>query len=354
MTISLISTQKFRLTDSEVDHELREIVAQTRANILVIGLGGAGCNTISRLKEVGISGAKTIALNTDVQSLYHAKADVKILAGKSTTKGRGAGGDPELGYLAVQENIDDLKSVIRGADLVFITLGLGGGTGTGSAPLVAKLSKQMGSITIGVVTLPFRNEGTIRSQKAMNGLDKLQKEVDNVIVISNDKLLNLAPNLTLNNAFKLTDEVLTLFLKGLTDMILKPGLVNLDFADVRTILENEKIAILGVGESYGRDRVLHAVKSALENPLLDLELKGTKKALINIIAGSEIKMDEIKEGISFVHSIVGKGAHIIWGLQIDEELKDTIRVMVIFTGMDRKLEIHGNKLSDELGLVVYG
>ncbi|MFQ6051004.1 MAG: cell division protein FtsZ [Candidatus Hydrothermarchaeota archaeon] len=353
MSVPMISTQTFRLQDSEFDSELRDIVAQSRTNIIVIGLGGAGCNTVNRLKEVGISGAKTVALNTDAQSLYYTRADVKILAGRNSTKGRGAGGDPELGYQAAQENIEDLKSVMMGADLVFITLGLGGGTGTGSAPLVAKISKKMGAITIGVVTLPFRNEGIVRSKKAMEGLEKLQKEADNVIVISNDKLLNLAPDLPLKSAFKLTDEVLTLFLKSLTEMILKPGLVNLDFADVRSILQNEKLAMLGVGEAYGKDRVLHAIKSALENPLLDLEVKRAKKALIHITAGSEIKIDEIKDGISFVQSIVGEDAHIIWGLQVDEDLKDTVRVMIILTGMDRKVEVH-RELSEELGLVVYG
>ena len=257
---------------SDTDEDLRKILEARRAEIKVVGVGGAGNNTVSRLMQVGIVGAEVVAINTDAQDLLYTDADKKVLIGKDLTRGLGAGADPKVGGEAARESREDIKDALKGGDMVFITCGLGGGTGTGASPVVAEIAKKMGILTVGVVTLPFSMEGRQRMANAQLGLEELQKNVDTLITIPNDKLLEIVPDVSVVTAFKICDEILVNSVKGVTELVTKPGLVNLDFADVRTVMTNGGMAMIGLGESDTENRAIEAVEKALNNPLLDVEI----------------------------------------------------------------------------------
>ncbi len=315
------------------DAELEEILARQRATIKVVGTGGGGNNTINRIAEVGITGVESIAVNTDAQDLLFTTADKKILIGREITKGLGAGSDPKIGEEAAKESEHEIKQAIYNADMVFITCGLGGGTGTGSAPIIAEIAKKMGALTVGVVTLPFTIEGQTRYENAMIGLEKLENIVDTLIVIPNDKLLELAPDLPLQTAFKVADEILTNAVKGISELVTKAGLVNLDFADIRAVMKGGGVALIGVGESDTENRAVEAVEKAITNPLLDVDISGANGALINVAGGQDLTLDEAKKVVETVSDRLSENAKIIWGAQISPDLANTIRTMLIVTGV---------------------
>lgn len=317
-----------------VDEELKKLLETKRAEIRVIGCGGAGGNTISRLMQVGIVGGETIALNTDAQDLLYTDADVKILIGKEITGGLGAGADPKIGEEAAKESKNDIKRVLEGSDMVFVTCGLGGGTGTGSAPIVADTAKKLGALTVGIVTLPFTMEGRQRMNNALGGLERLEKTVDTLIVIPNDKLIEIVPDVSLSTAFKVADEILVNAVKGITELVTRPGLVNLDFADIRAVMTGGGLAMIGMGDSESENRAQETVERALNNPLLDVDIDGAKGALINVSGGVDITIRECQKIVESVSTRLSPEARIIWGAQIVKELGDSIRTMLIVTGVN--------------------
>ena len=316
-----------------IDAELEQLLAKQKATIKVVGTGGAGNNTIQRISEVGIVGAETIAINTDAQDLLYTTANKKILIGRELTKGLGAGSEPRLGEESARENEADIKKALQDADMVFITCGLGGGTGTGSAPVVADVAKKLGALTVGIVTLPFAMEGNRRYQNAVTGLEKMEQTVDTLIVIPNDKLLELAPDLPLHTAFKVADEILTNAVKGIAELVTKTGLVNLDFADKRAVMKGGGVALIGVGESDTENRAIEAVEKAINNPLLDVDISGANGALINVIGGEDMTLDEARKVVETVSGKLDDDARIIWGAQIYKDMERTIRAMLIITGV---------------------
>jgi cell division protein FtsZ len=329
------------------DAELEKLIAEHKAKIKVVGCGGGGNNTINRISEVGIEGAETIAINTDAQDLLYTSADHKILIGKQLTRGRGAGAIPKIGEDSARETEGEIKAALAGADMIFITCGLGGGTGTGSAPVVAEIAKKQGSLTVGVVTLPFRMESGLRYENALSGLERLERNVDTLIVIPNDKLLEVAPDLPLHTAFKVADEILTNSVKGIAELVTKTGLVNLDFADVRTVMGNGGVALIGVGESDGENRAIEAVEKAINNPLLDVDISGANGALVNVAGGTDMTLEEARRVVETISAKLDEDARIIWGAQISEDLQGTIRAMLIVTGV-RSTQIIGRR-SDDVG-----
>jgi len=326
-------TQKRSQSPTAADAELEELLSKQRATIKVVGCGGGGNNTINRITEVGIQGSETIGINTDAQDLLYTTADKKILIGRETTKGLGAGSDPKVGEEAARENEHDIKAALQGADMVFITCGLGGGTGTGSAPIVADVAKKMGALTVGVVTMPFTMEGNRRYENAVIGLEKMEQLVDTLIVIPNDKLLELAPDLPLHTAFKVADEILTNAVKGIAELVTRAGLVNLDFADIRAVMRNGGVALIGVGESDSENRATEAVEKAISNPLLDVDITGATGALINISGSKDMTLSEARKIVETVSSRLAEDAKIIWGAQIYEDLGSSLRCMLIVTGV---------------------
>ncbi|NTV23516.1 MAG: cell division protein FtsZ [Nanoarchaeota archaeon] len=327
--ISLDATTK----QNSADAELAEILKKQKATIKVVGCGGAGNNTINRITEVGIVGAETVAINTDAQDLLYTSADKKILIGKELTKGLGAGSIPKIGEEAARETENEVKTSLQGADMIFVTCGLGGGTGTGSAPVVAEIAKKLGALVVGIVTLPFSMEGNRRYDNAMIGLEKLEQNVDTLIVIPNDKLLELAPDLPLHTAFKVADEILTNAVKGIAELVTKAGLVNLDFADIRAIMGSGGVALIGVGESDTENRATEAVQKAIENPLLDVDITGATGALINVAGGPDMTLEEARKVVETVSSKLDEDARVIWGAQIADDLEGTIRTILIITGV---------------------
>ncbi|MBD3310121.1 cell division protein FtsZ [Candidatus Woesearchaeota archaeon] len=315
------------------DKELQDLLSQQKATIKVVGSGGGGNNTINRITEVGILGTETIAVNTDAQDLLYTSADKKLLVGKDVTKGMGAGSNPKIGEEAARENEHDIKKSLTGSDMVFITCGLGGGTGTGSAPVIAEVAKKMGALTVGVVTIPFAMEGRRRYENAVIGLEKLESMVDTLIVIPNDKLLELAPDLPLHTAFKVADEILTNAVKGIAELVTKAGLVNLDFADIRTVMSNGGVALIGVGESDTENRATESVEKAISNPLLDVDIAGANGALINVAGGSDMTLDEARRVVEAVSERLNDDATVIWGAQIYDDFDKNLRVMLIVTGV---------------------
>ena len=327
---------------SNIDEELENILKNQRAKIKVVGTGGGGNNTINRITEVGISGAETIAVNTDAQDLLYCNADTKILIGREVTGGLGAGSIPQVGEEAARESEHELRDKLRGADMVFITCGLGGGTGSGSAHVIAEVAKKTGALTVAIVTMPFSMEGQRRYENAIIGLEKLENHVDTLIVIPNDKLLELAPDLPLQTAFKIADEILTNSVKGIAELVTKAGLVNLDFADIRTVMGKGGVALIGVGESDTENRAIEAVEKAIANPLLDVDITGANGALINVAGGSDLTLDEAKKVVESVSARLAPDARVIWGAQISEDLDSAIRVMLIVTGV-KSPQIFGPK-----------
>lgn len=324
----------------ETDEELRKILESRKAEIKVVGVGGAGGNTVSRLMQVGIVGAETVAINTDAQDLLYTDSDYKVLIGRELTSGLGAGANPKVGMEAAKESKKDIKKAMDGADLIFITCGLGGGTGTGAAPVVADIAKKNGSLTVGIVTLPFTMEGRQRAKNAQEGLESLESVVDTLIVIPNDKLLEIVPDVSILTAFKVADEILVNAVKGIAELITKPGLVNLDFADVRAVMGSGGLAMIGMGESDTENRAVESVEKSLNNPLLDVEVEGATGALINVSGGEDITIKECQEIVEAVSSKINPDAKIIWGAQVIKELGDVIRTMLIITGV-RSTQIYG-------------
>ena len=325
---------------AEMDNELRKILEQRKAEIKVVGVGGAGGNTISRLMQIGIVGAESVAVNTDAQDLLYTDADQKVLIGRELTNGLGAGADPNIGSEAAKESKDDIKKHLEGADMVFVTCGLGGGTGTGAAPIVADIAKKLGALTVGIITLPFTMEGNQRSKNASAGLENLESVADTLIVIPNDKLLEIVPDVSITTAFKVADEILVNSVKGIAELITKPGLVNLDFADIRAVMGSGGIAMIGMGESDTENRAVESVEKALNNPLLDVDIEGATGALINVSGGEDITIKECQEIVEAVSAKLNPDAKIIWGAQIIKELGDMIRSMLIVTGV-KSTQIYG-------------
>lgn len=318
---------------NELDAELEELLAKQKAKIKVFGAGGGGNNTINRITEIGITGAETIAVNTDAQDLLYTSADKKILIGRDLTKGLGAGSIPKIGEEAARETEHELKQAMAGADMIFITCGLGGGTGTGSAPVIADIAKKTGALTVGVVTIPFKMEGQRRYENAMLGLDGMTKSVDTLIVIPNDKLLELAPDLPLHTAFKIADEILTNAVKGIAELVTKAGLVNLDFADIRAVMGDGGVALIGVGESDSNNRATEAVEKAINNPLLDVDIMGASGALVNVMGGQDMTLEEARKVVENVSEKLDDDARMIWGAQISDDLQGSIRVLLVVTGV---------------------
>jgi len=316
------------------DEELRKILESKKAEIKILGAGGAGGNTISRLMQVGVVGAETIAINTDAQDLLYTDADIKILIGKEITGGLGAGADPRIGEESAKESRNEIKKVLDGTDMVFVTCGMGGGTGTGSLPIAADIAKKGGALTVGIVTLPFTMEGRQRMKNARDGIDKLQKAVDTLIVIPNDKLLEIVPDVSLPTAFKVADEILVNAVKGISELVTRPGLVNLDFADIRAVMTNGGVAMIGMGDSDGENRAIEAVERALNNPLLDVDIEGATGALINVSGGVDITIRDCQKIVETVATRLNPDAKIIWGAQIIKELGDSIRTMLVITGVN--------------------
>lgn len=329
------------------DEELLQILKQHQARIKVIGVGGGGNNTLDRISEIGIEGAKIIAINTDAQDLIETKADKKILIGKELTKGLGAGAVPKIGAEAAKEQESEIKESLKDSDMIFITCGLGGGTGTGAAPVVAEMAKKSGALVVGVVTVPFAMEGSRRYDNAMIGLERMENFVDTLIVIPNEKLLEIAPNLPLHTAFKLADEVLTNAVKGITELVTKNGLINLDFADIKNVMTDAGMAMIGLGESDSENRAEESVERALNNPLLDVDLKDATGALVNVTGGSDMTLEDAKNIVAKVSETLEEDAKIIWGAQIMDDLNKVIKTMVVITGV-KSDQIRGRKKREEL------
>jgi len=343
----------------EIDRELAELLKKQSAKIKVIGVGGGGNNSLSRMREIGIKGGELIAINTDAQDLLYANADQKILIGKELTHGLGAGSNPKVGQEAAKESEAEIKKKLAGADMVFITCGLGGGTGTGAAPVIAGIAKKQGALTIGVVTLPFTIEGRRRIENAMEGLERMESVVDTLIIIPNDKLLELAPELPLHTAFKIADEILTNAVKGVTELVTTSGLVNLDFADIKAVMIDGGVSLIGMGESDVENRAIESVTKAIENPLLDVDISDATGALVNVVGGADMSLDECKSIIEHLGNKLSPDAKLIWGAQISPDMDKSIRVLLIVTGVkSSQITGHGDsiesikhqEIEDELGI----
>jgi cell division protein FtsZ len=328
------NTDSMNPSGTMTDEELMDVLDDLQTNITVVGCGGAGGNTVNRMAEEGIHGAKLVAANTDVQHLVNTRADTKILIGQQKTQGRGAGSLPQVGEEAALESQEEIYDSIQGSDMVFVTAGLGGGTGTGSAPVVAKAAREMGALTIAIVTTPFTAEGEVRRTNAEAGLERLRDVADTVIVVPNDRLLDSVGKLPVRQAFKVADEVLMRSVKGITELITKPGLVNLDFADVRTVMEKGGVAMIGLGESDSDAKAQDSVKTALRSPLLDVDISGANSALVNVTGGNDMSIEEAEGVVEEIYDRIDPDARIIWGTSIDESLEGTMRTMIVVTGVD--------------------
>ncbi|MGB9813149.1 MAG: cell division protein FtsZ [Thermovenabulum sp.] len=307
------------------------------ANIKVIGIGGGGNNAVNRMIDAGLKGVEFIAINTDAQALYLSKADKKIQIGEKLTKGLGAGANPDIGRKAAEESKAEIEEAIKGADMIFITAGMGGGTGTGAAPVVAEISKNLGILTVGVVTKPFTFEGRRRMAHAEMGINNLKACVDTLITIPNDRLLSIAEKKTsILEAFRIADDVLRQGVQGISDLIAVPGLINLDFADVRTIMMDTGLAHMGIGRGTGENRAIEAAKQAVSSPLLETSIEGAKGVLLNITGSSNLGILEVNEAAEFISAAADPDANIIFGAVIDEKLQDEIRITVIATGFEQK------------------
>jgi cell division protein FtsZ len=303
------------------------------AVIKVVGVGGGGTNAVNRMVDAGLSGVEFIAVNTDAQALMMSDADVKLHIGSAATRGLGAGADPAVGQAAAQESRDELKESLKGADMVFVTAGKGGGTGTGAAPVLAEIARELGALTVGVVTKPFAFEGRRRSQQAELGIENLRDRVDTLIVIENDRLLQVVEKKTsVVDAFRMADDILRQGVQGITDLITVPGLVNLDFADVRTIMRDAGSALMGIGSASGENRAAEAARAAVSSPLLETTIEGATGILLNITGGPEIGLFEVNEAAEVVTSAADQNANVIFGAVIDDAMGDEVRVTVIATG----------------------
>jgi len=311
----------------------KDTVGNYLAVIKVVGVGGGGTNAVNRMVDAGLSGVEFIAVNTDAQALMVCDADVKIHIGSAATRGLGAGADPAVGVAAAQESRDELKEALKGADMIFVTAGEGGGTGTGGAPVVAELGREIGALTVGVVTKPFGFEGRKRSQQAEQGIESLRDKLETLIVIENDRLLQVVEKQTsVVDAFRQADDVLRQGVQGITDLITVPGLVNLDFADVRTIMKEAGSALMGIGTARGDNRAAEAARAAVSSPLLESSIEGATGILLNITGGPDVGLFEVNEAAEVVTSAADVNANVIFGAVIDDAMGEDIRVTVIATG----------------------
>lgn len=332
------------MTDAEID----KIAKSLKTRVSVVGCGGGGCNTINRIAKEGIEGAELVALNTDAQDLQNSLASTKLLIGKETCGGRGAGSVPQQGEESAREDEDEIEHIVQDQDMVFITAGMGGGTGTGSAPVVAEIASEH-ALTVAIVTTPFTAEGEARRTNADGGLKKLRKHADTVIVVPNDRLLDFAPNLPLQQAFRICDEVLMRSVKGITELITKPNLVNLDFADVRTIMEGGGVAMIGLGESDATtDKAQDSVSGALDSPLLDVNISNASNVLVNVTGGPDMQIEEAQGVVEVLNNRVSDNARIIWGSGVDEELEGKIQTMIVITGVDSPQIYGGEHVKEEV------
>ncbi|MFM1826123.1 MAG: cell division protein FtsZ [Actinomycetota bacterium] len=307
------------------------------AVIKVVGIGGGGVNAVNRMIEAGLKGVEFVAINTDAQALLMSDADVKLDIGRELTRGLGAGADPSVGRQAAEDHIEELRDVLKGSDMVFVTAGEGGGTGTGGAPVVARVAKEVGALTIGVVTKPFNFEGKRRISQAESGVEALRNEVDTLIVIPNDRLLSIADrNISVIEAFRQADHVLLQGVSGITDLITTPGLINLDFADVRSVMSGAGTALMGIGAARGENRAAIAAQNAIASPLLEADIQGAKGVLLSIAGGSDLGLFEINEAARLVQNVASAEANIIFGAVIDDTLGDEVKVTVIAAGFAEK------------------
>jgi len=308
------------------------------ANIKVIGVGGGGNNAVNRMIESGLKGVEFISVNTDKQALFTSKAEHKLQVGEKLTRGLGAGANPEIGKKAAEESREDIAQLLQGADMVFITSGMGGGTGTGAAPVVAEIAKELGILTVGVVTKPFTFEGRRRMIHAEQGIQELKTRVDTLVTIPNDRLLQvIEKKTTMLEAFRIADNILKQGVQGISDLIAVPGLVNLDFADVKTIMLEQGLAHMGIGNASGENRAAEAAKQAIQSPLLETSIAGAKGVLLNITGGSNLGLFEVNEAAELVAQAADQDANIIFGAVIDENLKDEIRITVIATRFEKDM-----------------
>src|SRR3954471_4494491 len=316
---------------------MRERSGNYLAVIKVVGVGGGGTNAVNRMVDAGLTGVEFVAVNTDAQALLMCEADVKIHTGARATRGLGAGADPTVGREAATESRDELKEALKGADMVFVTAGEGGGTGTGGAPIVAEIARSLGALTVGVVTRPFSFEGRRRAEQAEQGIRELADEVDTLIVIENDRLLQVVEKRTsIVDAFNVADDVLRQGVQGITDLITVPGLVNLDFADVRTIMNEAGSALMGIGRASGDNRAAEAAQAAVASPLLEASIDGATGILLNVTGGRDLGLFEVNEAAEIVNAAADPNSNIIFGAVIDEQMADEVRVTVIATGFDRR------------------
>lgn len=306
---------------------------ETFAKIKVIGIGGSGGSAINRMVEADIRGVEMIAINTDAQALHHSKAPVRLHIGRTTTRGLGAGMDPDIGRRAAEENQEDIEKIIKGSDMVFLTAGFGGGTGSGALPVIAEMARQLGALTVGIVTRPFAFEGAQRKMIAENALNELNSRVDTIITIPNDRLLQVIDKKTsLIDAFKVVDDVLRQGVQGISDLITVPGLINVDFADVKSVMENAGSALMGIGLASGENRAVEAAKAAIDSPLLEMSVEGAKGILFTITGGSNLGMYEVNEAARVITESADPNARIIFGSVIDETMQDQLKVTVVATG----------------------
>lgn len=305
------------------------------AALKVIGVGGGGCNAVSRMMKSGVKGIEFIAMNTDAQALYHCEAPMKINVGKATTRGLGAGANPDVGRQSAEESSEEIKAALQGADMVFITCGLGGGTGTGGAPIVAEIAKELGILTVAVVTKPFSFEGMKRKQQSEDGLENLRGKVDTLITIPNDRILSIIDKKTpLVEAFAVVDDVLRQGVQGIADIITVHGMINVDFADVRTVMQNAGSALMGIGYGAGENRATEAARAAVESPLLEMDIGGAKGILFNVTGGNDLSMFEVDEAARIITEAADPDATIIFGAVVNDSYTGEIKVTVIATGFD--------------------
>ena len=322
--------------DRNVDAELEEMLKGLKTNIKIVGCGGGGCNTVSRIIEEGHQGAEMYVANTDAQHLLTIRGAHKMLLGPRITKGLGSGALPQVGEEAAREVQEKITEKLSQANVVFIACGLGGGTGTGSAPVFAKIAKELGALTVVFATLPFKAEGSMRMDNALKGLERLKRVADTTVVVPNERVLELAPNLPLSSAFRLADEVLSTAIVGLNDVITKPGLVNLDFNDMRTIMKNGGMGMIGFGESDGDRRAEEAIEEAINSPLLSVDLSTSRGIMVNVVGGSDMSVGEAEKVAEIVHSKVGAGSRIIWGASVDPTVGKSIKVLLVATGLEMR------------------
>ncbi len=319
---------------NRINKILDDLINKKKNRISVIGVGGAGCNAINRLTlTTNISGMTTIAANTDAIHLRDVESDEKIILGLNLTEGLGAGNDPIIGKAAAEESANEIKQVLKNSDMVFVTTGFGGGTGTGAAPIIAQIARSAGALVVGVCTLPFEMEGETRAKYAMVGLQQFYEACDTVIVIPNEKLMQLVPNLPINLAFEVADEILVRAVKGIVNLIVTPAYVNVDFADIRQILKQGGSSVIGMGEGVGENRIDDALRESLSNSLLDIQIMDCNAALINITGGTNLSLDEVRKCVQTISQEMSEDAEIIWGTHINPDLEDKIIVTTILSGV---------------------